>query len=398
MASDLKAALQELQPLASLARAELESASISRELAESWQAQGSVALAWASQYHQQLESLQALFTSHESDLRRVALGLVEEMTRVAQAVELPLTNLMRQAQEWSAQFVLPSVQLSAAVRDMVKLFDERTQLSLTSAMAELTTPWLRVGHELQSVQGFAALYGLGQHVTDPGRVFSEETTAALREQLGDWREAITMPVDILELPVRTRHYEAHGFNPLLTDFPQPAFRQVLKIAQLDADPPDVILVRKYRIPAASDQEDAGFRRTNWAHDLLQRFETHLRRFIDAQMQQVFGESWMRHQLDADTRKRWTEKRQIALDHGEPTRGLIEFADFTDYERVLRRGDNWKRVFAAFFGSSESVGESLRRLYPIRLATMHARPISQDDEVLLHVEVKRILLAIGVLMD
>jgi hypothetical protein len=114
------------------------------------------------------------------------------------------------------------------------------------------------------------------------------------------------------------------------------------------------------------------------------------------MQREFGEGWTKHQLDAETRKRWVEKHQSALDHGEPARPLIAFADFTDYDRVLLRKDNWNKVFAAFFGSQDSLRESLRRLLPIRLATMHARPISQDDEVFLNVEVKRILMAIGVL--
>ena len=51
----------------------------------------------------------------------------------------------------------------------------------------------------------------------------------------------------------------------------------------------------------------------------------------------------------------------------------------------------KRAFA----NKNSVQESFRRLYPIRLATMHARTITQDDELYLYVETKRILAAIGI---
>ncbi len=46
-------------------------------------------------------------------------------------------------------------------------------------------------------------------------------------------------------------------------------------------------------------------------------------------------------------------------------------------------------------SKASVQESFRRLYPIRLATMHARLITEDDELYMYVETKRILTAIGV---
>jgi hypothetical protein len=44
----------------------------------------------------------------------------------------------------------------------------------------------------------------------------------------------------------------------------------------------------------------------------------------------------------------------------------------------------------FFGRPESVRESFQRLYPIRLDTMHARPITQDDELLLYVETRRLV--------
>jgi hypothetical protein len=395
MASDFKKTLPETQPLARLA-ADLDAHSLARQMNELTAMPASPALTWASQHQQEYESLQALFRSREVDLRRVTLGLAEEMAQLTKAVRLPLTEWMRQAQEVSAQFVLPAVQLNTELRHALKSLDAHTKVAVKSATAELTTPWLRMGHELQSIQGIMALHGLGQRLRDAASVFSEETAAALRRQLGDWRESITLPPNILDLPVRTRYYEARGFNPLLTDFPPPAFQQVLQFSQLETEPPDVIEVREYEIPAASDQEEDGFRRTNRAHDRLQRFETHLRRFIDTQMRQGFGECWTKHQLDADTRKRWAEKHQTAQDHGEPARPLIAFADFTDYDRILLRGDNWKKAFAPFFDNPDSVRESLRRLHPIRLATMHARPISQDDELLLFVEVKRVLMAIGVL--
>ena len=69
--------------------------------------------------------------------------------------------------------------------------------------------------------------------------------------------------------------------------------------------------------------------------------------------------------------------------------LISYADFSDYEKIICRRDNWRLVFGSFFGRMESVRESLQRRYPIRICTMHARPITNEDELLLYVEVKRL---------
>jgi hypothetical protein len=42
-----------------------------------------------------------------------------------------------------------------------------------------------------------------------------------------------------------------------------------------------------------------------------------------------------------------------------------------------------------FRREEDVRESFQRLHPLRIATMHARLLTQDDEVFLSVEVNRI---------
>ncbi|MCK1744298.1 hypothetical protein IVA80_26620 [Bradyrhizobium sp. 139] len=70
-------------------------------------------------------------------------------------------------------------------------------------------------------------------------------------------------------------------------------------------------------------------------------------------------------------------------------------DFAHYLPIIVRRDNWEAVFAAVFRRQESVTESFQRLYPLRVATMHARLITQDDELYLYVEAKRLLSAIGI---
>ena len=60
-----------------------------------------------------------------------------------------------------------------------------------------------------------------------------------------------------------------------------------------------------------------------------------------------------------------------------------------------RKDNWSELFADIFKRSTMVQESFQRLYPIRICAMHARIVTQDDELYLYVETKRLLAAIGV---
>ena len=148
--------------------------------------------------------------------------------------------------------------------------------------------------------------------------------------------------------------------------------------------------------ADHEDEEAGFARTNAAHDRLQRFETHIRRFIELQLRDgISGENWMKERVPPQIRKDWQEKRQRARDSGEPDRPAIAYADFTHYKQIILRRDNWRDVFASVFKRETLVQESFQRLYPIRVCAMHARIVTQDDEVYLYVETKRLLAAIGI---
>lgn len=79
--------------------------------------------------------------------------------------------------------------------------------------------------------------------------------------------------------------------------------------------------------------------------------------------------------------------------GCPEEPLINYADFTEYKAIIERRDNWSAVFKSVFGRPEDIRESFQRMFPVRIATMHARLITSDDELLLLVETRRILRAI-----
>lgn len=209
--------------------------------------------------------------------------------------------------------------------------------------------------------------------------------------LGDWRDTITWPPKIFtDLAARADFYVGLGFNAALTDFPLPAFEQSLDIAGLRRDLPPAIEGYAPPAPSAEVHEEQGLVRTNAAHDLLQRLERLLRKFIGEEMTRAFGADWPRRRLPNGLYEKWHEKKGKAEQAGAEDRPLIEYADFTDYMLVIGKADNWREVFGPSFVRLESVRESFQRLYPIRLNTMHARLITQDDELLLHVEVKRLV--------
>ena len=152
-------------------------------------------------------------------------------------------------------------------------------------------------------------------------------------------------------------------------------------------------IDQYTSPVArarSDDEEEGFVRTNLAHDWLQRLESHIRRFIDELMTRQFGPDWPKDRLPNGLYDQWQEKKRKAVEAGAREQPLIAYADFTDYEGVICKRDNWREVFVLFFRRPESVRESFQRLYPVRLDTMHARIITQDDELLLRAECTRLV--------
>jgi hypothetical protein len=141
---------------------------------------------------------------------------------------------------------------------------------------------------MNSLAGFAEIQGIGYALrTIPA--FDEGFAAALRRDLGDWRDTITWTEEIFtDLAARAKFYTGLGFNAALTDFPLPAFQQNLDIAGLRRDLPP--LAEGYGPPAQTSDEDeeVGLSRTNTAHYRLLRLERLLRSFIDEHMARSFG--------------------------------------------------------------------------------------------------------------
>ena len=116
----------------------------------------------------------------------------------------------------------------------------------------------------------------------------------------------------------------------------------------------------------------------------------MRRFITMVMTGAFGDDWMDHRLPNGILDSWKQKQQSDLKTDAEVQPLIEYADFTDYQRIIELKLNWSTVFKQYFGRPEDIRESLQRLYPVRLASIHARIINTDDILLLMVETKRVV--------
>ena len=211
--------------------------------------------------------------------------------------------------------------------------------------------------------------------------------------LGDWRQLIDWPqINVSDPVLRSSLYTERGLNQALAEIPHRAFEQGIIAANLAY--PRVQAADEYSLfqEAESDSEEDIERNQN-AYDLLFRFETQVRKCIDEEMTAAFGPGWEKHRVSGGKHKEWRRKRMNKI--GDSGQALIAYADFTDYLPIIIRNDNWDQVFKTTFERKESVQESFQRLYPIRLDTMHARLITQEDEIYLYAEVHRILRTIGI---
>jgi hypothetical protein len=302
--------------------------------------------------------------------------------------------------EFGSRFSLPDTSGIAAlakefdlghVAQLAKQHSGQTAY-IQKAMEAMRTPWLDAERALESARSFAEIQGIGS-VLERIPAFDDQVTVALRESLGDWRDPISWPKNIVTDSVaRSEFYVDLGFDSDLTYFPATAFQESVNIAGLRRKPPPLIAEYGSPVPFSEHDEEA-LVRNNIAHDWLQRLETNLRHFIDLHMTRAYGPDWPKHRLPKALYDKWMEKKQAAEMAGRGAWPLIAFADFTDYAIVICKKDNWREVFCGFFGRPESVRESFQRLHMIRLDTMHARPIGQDDELLLYVEAKRLTKAV-----
>lgn len=320
---------------------------------------------------------------------RIAAGL-ERPQQVIRDLLINHEAMFRLPQAFEATSLLVSCQVGA-VAEFAQLHAKGT-LDRQGFLASLTSPWVNSVEAPRSVTAMLELQGLGNALkTIKG--FDLELTVALRRDLGDWRDKITFRESVFIDPVaRVDFYVTRGFNTALTDFPEAAFHQSLEVAGIDGDTLNLELYGSVVYPSTDPEDEAGLQRTNKCHDWLQRFERRLRQFINDAMTIQYGSNWPKKRLAPKLYEDWEHKKQRAESNGDIL-PFIEFADFQDYETIICKQDHWREVFEVRFKKKESVRESLQRLQPIRVAAMHARIVTKEDELYLYAEVVRLLSAI-----
>ncbi len=314
------------------------------------------------------------------------------------ALERPLLVSSRVLEAFEARFKVPSAieaaRLAAETAQSAMaqaLANVGPPASIVIAMEQMRHPWLDVANPLVSSASFAAIQEMANAVR-VAPAFDVEVASALRMELGDWRDPIFFPREIhSDLQARSAFYSSLGVNAALTVMPAPAFRETVAVAGL-VDISESEEAQGVDGNDTADVEELAFGRTNEAHDRLQRLEVQMRRFIEAILTAEHGPHWIKRSVPQSIREGWQEKQEKSETASDTKHPLIFFADFTDYVPIIIKGDNWK-LFAPYFLRVENVRESLQRLYPIRNDTMHSRMITQDDELFLLVEYKRLTKAI-----
>jgi hypothetical protein len=261
-------------------------------------------------------------------------------------------------------------------------------VNLQRQLEGIRAPLIQMQDSLKSLRGFSELSAIGAAVklVEP---FDAGLVVNLRRDLGDWRDSDVDATDLLDDPGgRVSLYEERGFNAELTDFPAEGFESALTVTGIDLGSVSTVLA-----PPPSDMVPAF---NVHAYQWLFVFERELRAFIVKCLREAGSGNW-EARLPNGMRERWEEKKAKALSEGDSEQPLINYADFADYTDIILGRANWRDCFKGTFKREEAVREGFNRLRPIRLITAHMRVMTNEECLILNLEVRRILRAIGILV-
>lgn len=364
--TDLKQVDSEVPQINDIARTAMEQFSVTASLARQFTVPSFAEVAASARIHD-------IFTSQYSDTLRNWLESTKPLSQWMSAAAI--------SQEHYKQLIEPALRM----HNLAAEFAKSTQaINYTLESCRLAMSFAKIGSSL------AKPFPYENSVTD-----------LLRSNLGDWRSVEFSRQDLwLEETAREDLYEKVGFDFSLTDLERDRL----------VDSMDGVGIRIGAVPAPVEVygrqpiQKSGFvlpvlqagtpPENIEAYQLLWVLETRIREFIDRSMMRHFGEDWHKRGLAPETLKQWREKRENDVGGGMTARPLISYADFTDYEKIIVRRDHWRDVFCGVFKYKESVIESFNRLRLLRVVVMHARPLSNEDLLMLHAEVRRVLKAIS----
>lgn len=347
---------------------------------DSFKALESAAQAIARESRPQKSASEEILSSLKNSGYLDSTGQIHKSIVAAQKAQTAYEQMFRMPATSELALIAHEAMASSTLARHVQFSDDRLQ----SAMARMHAPWLQLDASARSAQAMTDILAIGKGISSLPP-FDRGFADALRLDLGDWRDEVTATDEYLIDPIwRSNAYVERGFNQELTNFTSSAFDEGLEIAGLLEPEPAA---------EVDDEDEDEFTRARIAFEQLRRFELALRRFIEEVMQETFGTDWMKRQLPANMLDSWIDKKEKAVRAGEAEQALIDYADFSDYKSIIEKKDNWNQVFKHVFQRSDDVRESFQRLFPVRIATMHARLVTKDDHLLLLVETRRVLKAI-----
>lgn len=262
-----------------------------------------------------------------------------------------------------------------------------TQYGLQKVIEQMRTindPWILKQAPATSMIGFAELTALHQTFLrpDPLRTHVQEI---VDDALGD---IIEFDPDADEDDMDADAIEA-GAGESLIAFPKAQYGAVLIAAGFDF---------KFVMPKAPKPIEGAmvihpYDATD--HQIIYALERHFRELVMQKLSGIVGRGWFKQRVPSDVRNNCQERQDTARQKGEPIFELIEYADFSDIQKIVCRNDNWKEAFAPIFLHKEQTGLSLERLKPVRDAIAHNRGLGSVAKLTLASEAARLFTALGV---
>lgn len=119
--------------------------------------------------------------------------------------------------------------------------------------------------------------------------------------------------------------------------------------------------------------------TSDSYAILQDLEKTLRTFIVVRLKAKYGDRWWIQGIPEDIRQQCQERKDKGENiypwFGTEEHELIDYADFTDYAKIIARRDNWRMVFEPVIRKKEVFIAKLHELEPIRNKIAHIRPLN-----------------------
>ncbi len=216
--------------------------------------------------------------------------------------------------------------------------------------------------------------------------FEADAASILRTELGDWRgeeDSIDEPKSDSNCP---SIYLERGFSPEISRSSSKVVGGILDIVGIKFD---LISIENSRLTETSNLIlPSQLNEREIAIKKLDDFEFKIRNFIESRMTSEFGTNWVSSNLPPQMRDSWTEKLDKHRNGNNSNFRLIDFADFTDYSKIIANRKNFP-AFVAFFHHIENIRESFNRLEPCRLALCHGRDMSTEEYSFFCLEIARI---------